>query len=176
MGSSRSAPSAPDVRVARGWLLAASAVVLTLTAHTAADGALPDPALALAIAGLVGWASTAVRTARLPVLLAILAAAQLVIHFALTFLAPHGSHVAAVDDTTMLAAHAVATVVLAALIGSAERGLIAVVAGLRRLLPVVFAAGPHPAGQVPAVVVPAAAGTHTEVLLRRVHTRRGPPR
>lgn len=191
-------PSSPGVRAARGWLLAVSSAVLTLTAHAAADGEMPDPSLAVAIAGLLGWVSTALadrpRRRRqghprgvgrrqgglhgTPLgIVAALAAGQLVIHTALTLFdthhdSPGGQLVAPV---TMLAAHAVATVLLAALIGGAERGLHAVVAGLHRLLPVVAIAAPVPAGQPPRVLVPAVASTHTEVLLRRVNARRGPP-
>lgn len=179
-----STKSHPEIRVARGLLLAATSAVLSLSAHTAADGAVPDPSLALAIAGLIGWVSTAAADrshatrsgAALWVMLT-LAAAQVVIHFALTVFGAHhdvagGSYA---DPLIMVAAHALATVVLAAMIGTAERGLLAVVAGLRRLLPVVVTAGPHPDLPAPAVIVPTVVSSHAEVLFRRLHTRRGPP-
>lgn len=185
MSRSRSRPqSHPEVRVARGWLLAATSAVLSLSAHTAADGALPDPSLALAIAGLVGWVSTAMadrsqapRSGGVLGVMLTLAAAQVVIHFALTVFGAHHDLAGGpyVDPLIMVAAHAVATVVLAVLIGTAERGLLAVVVGLRRLLPVVVAAGPHPDLPAPAVVVPTTVSSHAEVLFRRLHARRGPP-
>ncbi|MGH3431893.1 MAG: hypothetical protein ACRDQB_03545 [Thermocrispum sp.] len=184
MSRSRQKPSDPGVRVARGWLLAACSAVLSLSAHTAADGTLPDPSLALAIAGLTGWVSTALadrsrvtRSGGMLAVLLTLAAAQLVSHLALAVFGPHHDLAAGpyVDPLTMLAAHAAATLVLAAMIGSAERGLLLVVAGLRRMLPVVVAAGPYPPVAVPAVVARPMPTKHTEVLLRRLHTRRGPP-
>lgn len=177
--TSRRTPSSPDVRAVRGWLLAVSSAVLTLTAHAAADGEMPDPSLAVAIAGLLGWVFTALADRpRGPLgIVAALAAGQLVIHTALTLFDTHHDSPGGqlVAPLTMLAAHAVATVLLAALIGGAERGLLAVLAGLRRLLPVVAIAAPVPVGQPPRVLVPAVAGTYTEVLLRRVNARRGPP-
>lgn len=171
-----SAPT-PGIRAARGWLLATSSVVLTLTAHASADGGTPDPSLAVAIAGLVGWVSTALADrVRLPGIIATLVLAQLVMHFALTTLhTPHTHAGPLVDPLTMVTAHAAATVLLAALIRYAERGLVVVVSSLRRLLPAVVDPLPVPAGAAPAVLVPAFAGTHTEVLLRRVNGRRGPP-
>lgn len=181
MTSSRRTPSSPDIRAARGWLLAVSSAVLTLTAHAAADGELPDPSLAVAIAGLIGWVSTALadrpgRRQGTPLgIVATLAAGQLVIHTALTLFDTHHESPGEIAPLTMLAAHAVATVLLAALIGGVERGLLAVVAGLRRLLPAVAIPAPVPAGQPPRVLVPAVTGTQTEVLLRRVNARRGPP-
>lgn len=178
--TSRCTPPSPGIRAARGWLLAVSSAVLTLTAHAAADGELPDPSLAVAIAGLIGWTFTALadrpRGCQLGIIVT-LAAGQLVIHTALTLFDTHHNSPGGplVAPLTMLAAHAVATVLLAALIVGTERGLLAVVAGLQRLLPVVTVAAPVPAGQPPRVLVPAVAGTHTDVLLRRVNARRGPP-
>lgn len=152
--------------------------MLTLTAHASADGGTPDPSLAVAIAGLVGWVSTALADrVRLPGIIATLVLAQLVMHFALTTLhTPHQHAVGPlVDPLTMVTAHAAATVLLAVLIRYAERGLVVVVSSLQRLLPAVVEPLPVPVGAAPAVLVPAFAGTHTEVLLRRVNGRRGPP-
>lgn len=177
-------PSHPDVRVARGVLLTVTTAVVSLSAHTAADGVLPDPSLAVAIAALTGWLSTtladrtrATRSGGIPGLLLTLAAAQLVIHLALSVFGPHHdvSGGPGVDAVTMLAAHAVATVVLAVLIAHAERGLLTVAAGLRRMLPVVPAALPFPSPPAPAVLAPPVPAVHTAILLRRVHARRGPP-
>lgn len=177
-------PSHPDVRVARGCLLTATTAVVSLSAHTAADGVLPDPSLAVVIAALTGWLSTTLadrtqstRSGGVLGLLLTLAAAQLVIHLALSVFGPHHevSGGPAVDTWTMLAAHACATVMLAVLIGQAERGLLAVAAGLRRMLPIVPAAAPFPAIPVPAVLAPPVPAVHTEILLRRLNARRGPP-
>lgn len=177
MTSGRLSTPSPDIRAARGGLLGASSAVLTLTAHTVADGAMPDPSLAVAIAGLFGWASTTIagRRRMLGILLT-LAAAQLVIHLSLTLLGTHPPHTASpVSDGAMLAAHIVATLVIAGLLSTAERGLVAVVAALRRLLPVVSGPAPFPLGPAPAVVVPAVAFGHPGVLHPRVNARRGPP-
>lgn len=175
--SGRPSSPNPGIRAARGVLLGVSSAVLTLTAHTVADGAMPDPSLAVAIAALFGWAATTLADRRrmLGILLT-LAGAQLVIHLLLTLLSAHPTHAASpVSDGTMLAAHAIATVVLAGLLSTAECGLVTVASALRRLLPVVAGPAPFPLGPAPAVVAPAAAGGHPSVRHPRVNARRGPP-
>lgn len=173
--SSRRSTSA-DIRAARGWLLAVSSTILTLTGHTVADGAMPDPSLALAIAALFGWASTTLADRHRPLgILVTLASAQLAIHFSLTLLGTHPPHTAApFSEGAMLGAHAVATVVMAALLVSAERGLVAVASALRRLLPVVCSPAPHPALR-PLPIVDRAVSGHPAVVHPRLNALRGPP-
>jgi len=173
----------PDVRIARGCLLAVTSAVLSVTAHTVADGALPPLSVALVIAGLTGWTSTALvdrtkgtRSGRLIGVLVTLAAAQLITHGLLTLLAhPQPTGGTPIDGWAMLAAHASATVIMAVLITGAERGLLAVLAGLRRILPVIVTFGPPRVRAVRCPAAPATPATYTEILLRRVHSRRGPP-
>lgn len=164
--------------------------MLTLTAHAAADGGMPDPSLTVVVAGVFGWMSSATarrapggdrrrgRTGRQTAgILTKLAVAQLFMHSTLTLCeSDHGATSGvAVDPVVMLAAHAAATLLIAVLICGAEHALLAVVAGLRRLLPVVVLAGPHPPARPALVTAPVVAGQHVEVVLRRVNARRGPP-
>jgi hypothetical protein len=172
----------PDIRIARGCLLAATSAVLSITAHAVANGALPPLSLALVIAGLTGWISTALvgrahgtRSGGLVGILITLAGSQLLTHFTLTWLSHPAAATSEVSTWGMVATHACATVAMAALITSAERGLLAVIAGLCRVLPVVLLAGPPRAEVARTPVDPVVPATYTEVLLRRVHTRRGPP-
>src|SRR5690606_12276515 len=165
----------PDIRIARGYLLAATSAVLSITAHAVANGALPPLSPALVIAGLTGWISTALvgrahgtRSGGLVGILITLAGSQLLTHFTLTWLSHPAAATSEVSTWGMVATHACATVAMAALITSAERGLLAVIAGLCRVLPVVLLAGPPRAEVARTPVDPVVPATYTEVLLRRV--------
>jgi hypothetical protein len=102
--------------------------------------------------------------------LAVLGGAQLAMHLVLTVLMGHS----ALPGGGMVLAHAGAVAVTALLLTHAESMLLLAVAGLRRLLPVVWRGAPVPAGRVP-VPVCAPGDPLISVVLRRVHRRRGPP-
>jgi len=166
----------------RGALLAVSAGTLSVTAHRLVDGGLPDPAMTVLLTGLFGWTAAALaRKARGPVAtVALLGAAQLVMHLLLTTLASHRAHApSATPGTTgigMTAAHVVATVLTALLLARADTMLLTVLAVLRAILPRLLTPLPVPAA-APALVPArtAAPGHLVGVDLRRIHGRRGPP-
>lgn len=165
-------------RALRGLLLAASSAVLAASAHVSADGVLPNPALTVVLTAIIGWVGTALadRTRGILGLLTTLSAAQLLMHGMLTLADTHsGGGTATFDPTTMTAAHAVATVLTAVLVGYAERGIAVVTSSLRRLLPMAWSPQPAPA-PVPAQPVTTAADTGAfAIVLRHICGRRGPP-
>ncbi|MFF5989693.1 hypothetical protein [Prauserella flavalba] len=170
---SRSGPSRSALRSARGVLLAISSAALATSAHGFADGELPHPATTVLLSVLIGWVSTAAadRTRGLPGILLVLGGAQLVMHLVLTELSGH-----ATGGAGMTLAHVLATLGTALLLAHAESMLLVVVATLRLLLPRVWSPAPVPSATVARATVRPAGGTHVvDVLLRRVHGRRGPP-
>ncbi|WP_020669001.1 hypothetical protein [Amycolatopsis nigrescens] len=163
-------------------MLAVSAAALAVTAHAAAGGGVPDVSLTLLLTVLIGWVATSLagRTRGLPGILAVLGAAQLIMHLVLTELMGHSGHsgLGVPPAGLMTLAHVLATAGTALLLAHAERMLLAVAAGLRLLLPVLWRHAPVPHGPARALPgVPDAAPGHLEmsVLLRRVCARRGPP-
>ncbi|MDX3191193.1 hypothetical protein PV458_22525 [Streptomyces sp. MN03-5084-2B] len=166
----------------RGVLLAVSAGALSVTAHRLVDGGLPDPAMTVLLTGLFGWTAAALaRKARGPVAtVALLGAAQLVMHLLLTTLASHRAHApSATPGTTgigMTAAHVVATVLTALLLARADTMLLTVLAVLRAILPRLLTPLPVPSA-APALVPARLSGPDhlVGVDLRRIRGRRGPP-
>lgn len=150
-----------------------ASAALAVSAHALAGGGLPHLSTTVVLGILIGWVSTAVadRTRGLPGILLVLGSAQLLTHLVLAELSGH-----AAGGPAMTASHVVATVFTACLLAHAESMLLTAVAALSVLLPVVW--GPVPVG-APAVrrsvVRPAGGTTVVDVLLRRVHRRRGPP-
>ena len=164
----------------RGGLLALSSASLAVTAHAAADGGLPDPALTLLLTGLLGWTATALADrarGRLGTI-AVLGAGQLVMHLVLTTLGGHDPSGAATapDGWAMTAAHAAATVLTALVLARADAMLLAVLRAVRMILPLLVPPLPVPVG-APLVARrrPDNAVPRTQLELRRVRCRRGPP-
>ncbi|MFF1611055.1 hypothetical protein ACFVYA_25020 [Amycolatopsis sp. NPDC058278] len=163
-------------------MLAVSAGALSVTAHRLADGGLPDPAMTVLLTGLFGWTAAALtRKARGPVAtVALLGAAQLVMHLLLTTLAGHHAHdMDAVPGPTglgMTAAHTIATLLTALLLARADTMLLTVLAVLRAILPRLLTPLPVPSA-APALVPARTAGPDhlVGVDLRRIRGRRGPP-
>lgn len=156
-------------------LLTSCSTALTVTAHTAADGHLPHPATTVLLTGVLGWVSTATadRTRGMKGTLLVLGVAQLLMHGTLGAFSGHP-----VGGPLMLASHAGATAATAVLVVHAETMLAVAVSALFLLLPTIWRGPPAPVTRIPRlVVVRPAAGTLTiEVLLHRIHRRRGPPR
>jgi hypothetical protein len=164
----------------RGASLAVSAGALTVTAHQLADGGLPDPAMTVLLSGLFGWTATALaRKARGPAAtIALLGAAQLVMHLLLTTLAGHHDMytMPGTESLGMVTAHAVATVVTALLLSRADETLLSLLAALRAILPRLLSPLPVPVAVASLVPARTAAPSHlVGVDLRRIHGRRGPP-
>lgn len=166
-------------RVLRGLAMAGCSAALAVAAHTAASGALPPAGLTIVLTALLAGAGIALADRqRGPVaVLAVVGASQLGMH---TLLSGHGHVVTGAVSTTgavMVLAHAAAAVITAGLLAGADGGVFALLAVLHWLLrgsvaqPRPLPAAPRP----PGAVSPSAVSVLIEVLLRRVHARRGPP-
>ncbi|HEV2782244.1 MAG TPA: hypothetical protein VGX25_22870 [Actinophytocola sp.] len=174
----------PPHRAVRGWLLALASMALAVAAHGAAGGGTPEFGTVLPLTALLAWVGAVVmhRPRGVVPLTVLLGAIQLALHLLLTRVAgahAHGAGPAAVDGWAMLAAHAAATVLTAALLVKASAALTLVSAALdwlRGQLAVLRSAPvPAPAAIVPTSAVPDRPGPLLEILLRRVRARRGPP-
>ncbi|WP_435737975.1 hypothetical protein V5D56_05095 [Cellulosimicrobium sp. PMB13] len=116
-------PGSGRLRAARGLVLAAVVVGLSLLSHELAGGSRPDvvPLVVLAALSAVAVRPLTRREVGLPRLLALLGAGQVVLHVVLersaelspTATASAHAHDGPAATMTMLAAHAVATVVVA---------------------------------------------------------------
>lgn len=195
--------------------------VLSGSAHVAAGGAAPGPVLIVLLGVVVTAVAAQVVRCRLglPALVGVLAAGQVILHYALGFSAPsaagcaarsgssaaghalHNGHgvdggVLASGDAAlcadggmavagpagagagwwMLAAHAVAIVLLAAVLARGERAVWAVAGCWARIRArvVVRAVPPVWAPRIPQISVDAARPTGRDTYLR-VSPRRGPP-
>jgi hypothetical protein len=142
---------------------------------------MPDTALTVPLTALIAWGAAALRpwTWRPTMLTGVLGALQIVLHYLLNENANHHHHGAQpINGWTMLAGHALATALTAALLAQASTALTLVSAalawlraGLRALLTAPVAAPATIGGSVAA----ARPGLLLEILLRRVRARRGPP-
>ncbi|MFC0432116.1 hypothetical protein [Kutzneria buriramensis] len=173
-------PVDPVLRALRGCLLAGTSTALTVTAHAAAGGGIPDLGLFLLPTVLLAGAGTllAERVRGRGVMFAVLGGTQLAVHSLLAmhatsyemFLAGH----AVAGPVPMTIAHVLATAVLAVVLTHADAVLAAVADVLSTVVP-------RPVPALPAwapVAVPVTApcpGTEVMLLLRRVRSRRGPP-
>ncbi|MER5261289.1 hypothetical protein ABTZ99_04280 [Actinosynnema sp. NPDC002837] len=171
--TSRPAPT----RLARAVLLAVTSAALSVTAHGAAGGSVTEFAPALPLTLLVAFAGTALaeRGRRPWTILATLGVAQVGQHALLNL----GHHAAdgpglGFSPTAMTAAHAFAALLTGLLLARADAALHALVGVVTRLLP-----PPHtpvaPAGALWAPTPSPTANVLVDVVLRRVHGRRGPP-
>jgi hypothetical protein len=179
----RLAPTCGAGRLLRGGAVGLLTGALAIAAHVEADGAVPDLGLAvLPVVLLCAVASALAARERGPLqILALVGVGQLAVHTFLTTPAVHhphrGSHLAAADHSTlMVAAHAVATVLVVAVLAGAERTVFALTAALGSILPQRLSPLPATAPlRVSALAVPASPHL-AEMLGREVRTRRGPPR
>lgn len=184
MSATRGAP-----RVLRGVTLAGCSAALTVAAHAAAGGSVPSPGLTLVLTVLLAGAGVALADRRrgFPAILAAVAASQLGMHVLLAGLGHgHGGAAAglgpgggASTPVAMVVLHAVAAVITAVLLAGAENAVFAVAAVLRWLLGAV-AVGCRPLPPLGPQVcrIPGFRTFNSfivDVLLRRVHARRGPP-
>lgn len=163
-------------RPLRGVVTAGFAALLIAVGHVLAGGAVPDLALLLVLfplltGGLVGVAD---RCRGLAATAAVLAGGQGALHLLLALLHPHAA-AAGPDPWTMVALHAVATVVVAVLLHHADRAAAAVGAALRRVLVPPRPAAPRADAPLPALRVAGAAPSPRRRALAGVPARRGPP-
>jgi hypothetical protein len=157
--------------VLRSAVLAGLSTLLAAVGHAAGGGTVPDLAVLIPVFPLLAWVFTgaASRCHGLMGTVAVLAVGQFVLHNAIELL--HPAH----PGSTMLAMHAVATVVTALAMRHADRGAAASRAALRRVLPrrlvPLPADRPLPVLAVPGPAVPARLARAFVV----AHARRGPP-
>lgn len=160
----------------RGVTLAALTTLLTVLGHQVGGGALPDLALVVALFPMLAavLVTSARRCATLLGVTVTLAAGQVVLHELLVAL--HPGHVpATLSAVDMVVVHAVATGVTAVLVRGADRALVAVAAGVRRVVP----RRPVVLPVVLPLRTPTVAGPAVPLRLVRAATapmvRRGPP-
>ena len=123
-------------RLLRGLVTAGLSTLLIAVGHVVGGGAVPDLGVLLVLFPLLTGAvvGLAHRCRSTSATLALLAGGQYALHVLLGLLHPHAD-VAGRNPLTMFALHAVATVVVAALLRYADRAVAAVAAALRRALP-----------------------------------------
>lgn len=123
-------------RLLRGLVTAGLSTLLIAVGHVLGGGAAPDLALLAVLFPLLTGAvvGLADRCRSMAATLATLAGGQYALHLLLGLLHPHGSALGP-SAATMVALHAVSTVVVAVLLHHADRALVAVHEALRRVLP-----------------------------------------
>jgi hypothetical protein len=169
---------APGARRLRGCLLAGLTALLTAAGHLAGGGALPDLGPLAVLLPALAWPLVAVadRCRGLLGTTFLLGSGQLVLHELLATLhTHHHAHAAVTDDGAMFAMHAVVTVLTVLALRHAERGMAALGAAVRRVVPCRPAA--PVADRLLAVLVvpdPAVPAGITRILAA-THVRRGPP-
>lgn len=169
---------------ARAWLLASCSATLAIAAHAAGGGKLSDSALTALVTAVLSWGGTALaRRGGLLTVVAVLGATQLAQHLLLSEVAGgvhgHERTPLPIDGWVMLATHAVATLLTAALLLRADAAFAAARAAIAWLVGRLQALCPPPAERGPDRTVhssvPPRPGELLEVLLRQVSPRRGPP-
>lgn len=164
----------PGARRFRGCLLAGLTALLTAVGHLAGGGALPDLALLVVLGPALAWPVVAVadRCRGTVGALVVLGGGQLLLHELLS--STHAHHTAG-DSPSMLLTHTLVTLLTAAALRFADRGVAAVVAALGRVAPrrapAAVADRPLAVLVVPGDDVPAAVSR----VLSATHARRGPP-
>jgi hypothetical protein len=190
-------PTRGGARVARGLSAASVCALLTYGGHRAAGGALPDLGLLIVLALLLaGFLITLADRRRGPLaILVLVGGSQLALHGLLQLLGGSHEHTAsavspgspglpgtgplavpALMPVLMLGAHALATVITAAVLAGAEAAVFTVAHALARVLPLALSMPrtPEPPGR-PGVVTGPLDARLRGVLGRRLHLRRGPP-
>ncbi|MDT7660815.1 MAG: hypothetical protein QOD04_371 [Pseudonocardiales bacterium] len=188
-------PTRGGARVARGLSAASVCALLTYGGHRAAGGALPDLGLLIVLALLLaGFLITLADRRRGPLaILVLVGGSQLALHGLLQLLGGSHEHTAAAGSpglpglpgslavpalmpVLMFGAHALATVITAAVLAGAEAAVFTVAHALARVLPLSLSMPrtPEPPGR-PGVVTGPLDARLRGVLGRRLHLRRGPP-
>ena len=163
-------------RLLRGVVTAGLSTLLIAVGHVLGGGTVPDLTVLVVLFPLLTGAIVGVadRCTSLRGTIATLAGGQVALHVLLAVLHPHPPVAAAPSGVTMLALHAVATLVVTVLLRHADGGLATVRSALRRILPrrpfVPPADGPlRPLRVASVALVP------RRLALAAVPTRRGPP-
>jgi hypothetical protein len=161
----------------RGGVLVGLTALLTTAGHLAGGGTLPDLALLVVLLPALAWPVVALADrCRGPVAtVAVLGGGQLLLHELLSTSHAHHASAPEPDGPSMLATHAVATLLTAAVLRFADRGLAAVSHALRRVVqrrPVPLVVDrPLAVLALPGADIPSTACR----VLAATHVRRGPP-
>lgn len=174
-------PTRGVLRLLRGVVLATTSASLSVAAHAAAGGALPDPGTTAVITVLLTGAGVALADRRRGsrVIVGALTISQLALHAFLQLVGSHqhqnGHAGLPFDPPMMLAGHLLAAVLTGLLLARAEHALFVAAKFLRMILPRKHTPLSQPTSLrtvcIPAEVVHATA----EVLYRCIHPPRGPP-
>lgn len=166
--------------------MAGCTAALAVAAHAAAGGGLPSTGVTVVLTVLLAGAGVALADRRrgFAAILGLVAGSQLGMHVLLDNLAhAHAPGTAAVASPgAMFATHTAAALVIAVLLAGAEAAVFACTAVLRWLLSasgvLALSRPPNPHARPRPAEPPAAPPARSfmlDVLLRRVHARRGPP-
>lgn len=103
------------MRLARGAVLGAAAVLITVLGHSAGHGALPEPGLLVILLplGLALGTLAADRRRSGTWILGFVLALQVLFHLLLTIAAGHGHHGSLLPDAPMLVSHLIAATIIA---------------------------------------------------------------
>ncbi|PRX43481.1 hypothetical protein B0I33_11599 [Prauserella shujinwangii] len=178
MSSPRAALVRGTARVVRAATAGVATGALAVLAHAGAGGALPGAPEVAALIVAVGVAAAALggRERGPLAILALVVAGQAALHGALSLTASgHAHHAAGHEPVPMLLAHVLATAVTVVAMTRAERVLFALLAALAARLPRRLGPLPVTDGRPAGCPAPPRQPTITDILHRRVHTRRGPP-
>jgi hypothetical protein len=175
------APTQGALRVLRGAGLATTSASLSVAAHAAAGGSLPDAGTTVVITALLAGAGVALadRKRGLWGIVGALALSQLALHVFLQLVAGHGgAHGHAgmpFSPLAMTLGHAVVVVLTGLAMAHAERALFAVARLLGSILPRKTA--PLPIVTPPRTVCVRIITRRTlaQLIYQRIHARRGPP-
>lgn len=177
----RLTPAQGALRALRGAGLAITAASLSVAAHAAAGGSLPDPVTTAIVTALLVGAGTALADRRRGpfTIVGALGLTQLTLHLFLQLSGSHqghqGHHGLPFDPAVMVAGHLLAAVVTGLVLARAEQALFVVARVLALVLPRKHSALPV---VVPLRTVCIPAPTQrviAQLIRRRIHTPRGPP-
>ncbi|MHA6797802.1 hypothetical protein [Bounagaea algeriensis] len=175
-------PAQGLLRWLRGGGLTATSAALSVAAHTAAGGALPDPWTTTLITALLASAGVALADRqRGPLgILSALAANQVAFHQFFQLSGAHAAHpahpVTSFSPTHMALGHIASAILIGSLLTSAERALFGLARLLRRFLPRVPHRTPPAARETHFVCIPARVRRPiAQLTAQRIHGLRGPP-
>ncbi|WP_207898630.1 hypothetical protein [Amycolatopsis pittospori] len=172
-------PTGGPARRLRGGAVGLLTGTLATGAHLGANGRVPDMGVVVLLVALLSWVAYAFAgRQRGPLaILGLVAGGQLAMHASLGFLVweAHSHHTEAPGNgLLMTAGHAIATLVVVAVLSGAERVVFALTKLIAAVLPRRLT--PRPATAPLRIHVPLAVEhPATEALLRDVLSRRGPP-
>ncbi|MCI2418587.1 hypothetical protein MOQ72_14195 [Saccharopolyspora sp. K220] len=175
------APTQGALRVLRGAGLATTSASLSVAAHAAAGGSLPDPGTTVVITALLAGAGVALADRKRGSwgILGALGISQLALHAFLQLVASHqdiGHRGMPFAPLTMTLGHVAVVLLTGLLLARAERALFVVAKLLSSILP--RKSTPLPVVTkprtvcIPAITVRALA----QLIYQRIHARRGPPK